>query len=167
MAPFDEIVASFWHPTSTHGRRPPLTDDLVATAECVLGVRLPDDLLRLLRIQNGGGVAEQWDACPAEVNGYADDHVPFEHLFGLDLADRPGALTLLDTPYLVREWELPSPCVLLSGQGHFWVALDYRACGPTGVPSVAWIDNELGHELRLAPDFRAFVERLVPGSRVS
>jgi hypothetical protein len=69
-------------------------------------------------------------------------------------------ITVLDTPYLVRERELPSPVVLLSGQGHYWLALDYRGCGPRGNPPVVWIDNEMNHEFLLAPDFRAFVERL-------
>jgi hypothetical protein len=69
-------------------------------------------------------------------------------------------LTLLDTPYLVGEWDLPSPVVLLSGQGHYWIALDYRMCGPEGEPSVVWLDEDMAGELQLAPDFRRFVERL-------
>jgi hypothetical protein len=69
-------------------------------------------------------------------------------------------MTLLDTPYLVQEWELPSSVILLSGQGHYWIALDYRDCGPAGKPPVVWIHNEMNHELQLAPDFRAFVEHL-------
>lgn len=70
------------------------------------------------------------------------------------------ATTLLDTAYLVREWDLPTPVVLLSGQGHHWVALDYRTSGPQGEPVVTWIHNEMEHELRLAPNFRTFVESL-------
>ena len=129
-------------------------------AERVLGVRLPEDLLRLLRIQNGGVVSDAWDACPAEATFCANDHVPFDQLFGIGPADQFDVLTLLHTPYLLREWGLPTPCVLLSGQGHCWITLDYRTCGPYGAPSVAWIDNEMDHELQLAPDFRAFVEHL-------
>jgi hypothetical protein len=164
VAPFDEVAASFWHTTITHGMLRPLTQDMVSAAERVLGVTLPDDLLRLLRIQNGGVVADAWDACPADATFYADDHVPFDQLFGIGPAGEVDALSLLDTPYLVQEWDLPTPCVLLSGQGHYWVALDYRICGSHGVPSVAWIDNEMEHELQLAPDFRAFAERLAPSA---
>jgi hypothetical protein len=68
MASFDRVVTSFWHPDTEHLRLPPLTDDLLAGAEAQLGVTLPLDLIRLLRIQNGGVVAEAWDACPTETN---------------------------------------------------------------------------------------------------
>src|SRR5262249_5489172 len=37
---------------------------------------------------------------------------------------------------------------------HFWVGLDYRNREPNSEPSVVWIDNEIGDELGLAPNFR-------------
>lgn len=166
VAPFDEVEASFWHLDITHDMLPRLTPDVIVAAERELGVTLPDDLLRLLRIQNGGAVADAWDACPAGSNSYANDHIPFDQLFGIGPADRARALTLVDTPYLVQEWDLPTSVVLLSGQGHYWVALDYRTCGPDGEPSVTWIDNEMEHGLQLAPDFRAFVELLKPSASI-
>lgn len=132
VAPFEKVEADFWHSDEKYGMLPPLTQDMIAAAEHQLGVTLPADLLRLLRIQNGGVVADAWDACPAEANYNADQHVPFDHLFGIGPAGTGDAMTLLNTPYLVQEWALPSPIVLLSGQGHSWVALDYRRCGRTG-----------------------------------
>lgn len=166
VASFEEVAARFWDPDKRYGRLPPLTDELVADAERHLGVALPPDLLRLLRLQNGGVIADSWDACPAETNFYADDHVPFDHLFGIGPGGPVETTTLLDTPYLVEEWELPSPVVLLSGQGHYWIALDYRDCGIAGTPPVVWIDSEMNHELLLAPDFRAFIERLTASPAV-
>ena len=160
VALFEQVEASFWDMTIEHGVLPPLTQDMVAVAERELGVTLPDDLLRLLRIQNGGVVAQAYDACPTEPNFYADDHVPFDHLFGLGPTGDAETITMLDTAYLVQEWDLPTPVVLLSGQGHYWVALDYRTSGPNGEPVVTWVHNEMEHELRLAPNFRTFVERL-------
>lgn len=68
MASFDRVVAGFWHPDIEYLRLPPLTDGLVVDAETQLGVTLPLDLIRLLKIQNGGVVAAAWDACPAETN---------------------------------------------------------------------------------------------------
>lgn len=139
---------------------PPLTDDLVDATEAGLGVTLPHELLVLLRRQNGGAVSDAYSRCPSAPNFYAEDHVPFDFLHGIGPPDLPDCITLLDTPYLVREWGLPTNIVLLSGDGHYWVVLDYRAVGPSGEPSVTWIDNEMEHELPLAPDFRAFVEML-------
>jgi hypothetical protein len=48
--------------------------------------------------------------------------------------------------------------VLLSGDGHYWVALDYR--GSIAEPPVTLFDNDFGTEVVLAPDFRSFVEGL-------
>ncbi|MEJ3746224.1 SMI1/KNR4 family protein [Actinomycetes bacterium KLBMP 9797] len=147
MASFDQVAVSFWHPDVEHLRLPPLTDELVVDAETQLGVPLPPDLIHLLRIQNGGVIADAWDACPADANFYADDHVPFEHLYGIGPAGQADTIALLDTPYLVQEWELPSPVVLLNGQGHYWLALDYRDCGPAGQPQrrpVGSVDRRSG-----------------------
>src|SRR5262245_31394465 len=58
VAPFDEVKASFWHADITHGMLSPLTQDMVLGAERELGIALPADLLQLLRIQNGGVVAD-------------------------------------------------------------------------------------------------------------
>lgn len=152
---------TFWG-TGTYGVQPPLTDSAVREAEKVLGVRLPEALLELLRVQNGGPVAEERAAFPMTTpTSWAPDHVPFDTLMGIG----PNALSLLDTPYLVGEWELPSPVVLLTGGGHWWIALDYRECGVDGEPSVVWLDTDDGSELALAPDLRAFFGGLVPLAR--
>jgi hypothetical protein len=160
VADFDEIATSFWD-DDLPGVQPPLTEAMVRDAEHVLGVVLPGTLLALLRIQNGGGVAAARSAHPTgEPTSWAADHVPFEYLMGIGRAE--GRLSILDTPYLVEEWDLPAPVVLLTGDGHWWIALDYRECGPEGEPSVTWLDADAEEELALAPDFRSFAEALTP-----
>lgn len=110
---------------------------VVQDAEVRLGVRLPSSLLEILRGQNGGLVAERWDAFPTKTpTSWSEDHVPLDMMMGIGRHD--GQLSLLDTPYLVKEWDLPSPLILLSGDGHYWIALDFRACGRQGEPSVTW-----------------------------
>lgn len=159
MARFDEVKAAFWG-EGRYGVQPPLTDAVVREAERRLGVRLPPSLLEILRVQNGGAVAELWNAFPTDVpTSWSENHVPLDDMMGIDPLD--GQLSLLDTAYLVEEWGLPSPLVLLSGDGHCWIALDYRTCGKRGEPSVSWFDVDGGTELPLAADFQAFVERLV------
>jgi hypothetical protein len=167
---FEEIKGVFWSKGPSFEVQPPLADEVVAHAESVLGVRLPHALIELLRLQNGGSVSEDFDAFPtSEPTTWADDHVPFDHMLGI--GDRENIPSLLDAPYLVEEWGLPSLVVPLSGDGHYWVALDYRKCGPAGEPSVAWFDEGEPSapwvatgvpELQLARDFRSFVEGLLP-----
>lgn len=158
MTRFDQIKASFWS-DSPHGRQPPLTHQAARDAECALGVKLPAALLELLWIQNGGVVADEWCSYPtSDPTSWAEDHVPFECVMGIGRVE--ANLSLLDTPYLVGEWDLPAHIVLLAGDGHSWIALDYRASGPRGEPSVTWFDADTQTELPLAPDFRSFVEGL-------
>ncbi|MFD4641961.1 SMI1/KNR4 family protein [Lentzea sp. NPDC058436] len=148
---------NFWT-DGTHGVQAPLTDEAVREAEALLGVRLPEALLELLRVQNGGTVVDELSAHPTtERTSWAPDHVPFDSLLGIGTAE--GTLSLLDTPYLVEEWGLPSPVVLLTGDGHTWIALDYREGGE---PSVVWLDADNESELPLAPDFTTFLNGLVP-----
>ncbi|MEV4429425.1 SMI1/KNR4 family protein [Streptomyces sp. R-07] len=157
MARFNEVKATFWG-DGLYGVQPPLTDVAVRDAEVELGVRLPSSFLELLRGQNGGLVADRWDAFPTDVpTSWSEDHVPLDMVMGIGRHDDQS---LLDSPYLVKEWGLPSPLVLLSGDGHCWIALDYRVCGRQGEPSVAWFDADGKSELTLAADFRAFVEGL-------
>lgn len=55
---------------------------------------------------------------------------------------RERTLSMLDSPYLVEEWGLPTAVVLLSGDGHYWIGLGYRACGRHGELSVTWFDRD-------------------------
>ncbi|MFF5708956.1 SMI1/KNR4 family protein [Streptomyces sp. NPDC012756] len=154
-ARFDEVKATFW----SEGPDGTLTDAAVRDAEQRLGVRLPEALLALLRVRDGGVVADAWDAYPTDVpTSWSDDHVPFDVLMGI--GENDDRLSMLDSAYLIEEWGLPSPLVLLSGDGHTWIALDYRTCGADGEPSVTWFDVEDESEVPLAGDFRTFVEGL-------
>ncbi|WP_274564947.1 SMI1/KNR4 family protein [Streptomyces spiramyceticus] len=162
MARFDQVKAAFWG-VGDYGVQLPLTEEMVQEAERELGVTLPSALLDLLRVQNGGSVAAERNVFPtSQPTSWSEDHGPFSDLMGIGRRERMSSL--LDTPYLVEEWELPSPIVLLSGDGHYWVGLDYRACGRSGEPSVTWFDPELSTELALAGDFRSFIEGLTRGS---
>ncbi|MFI6996726.1 SMI1/KNR4 family protein [Nocardia sp. NPDC050175] len=158
MVTFDEVVASFWD-DSGYGVLGSLTDEAIRAAEEQLGVALPGSLVRLLRVQNGGAVAKRWNALPvsAPTLGF-DPYVPLDEVMGIGRAD--GRTTVLDTPYLVEEWGLPAPIVLLDGDGHYWVGLDYRVGGPQGEPSVALFDADRETSVVLAPDFETFLQGL-------
>jgi len=149
---------SFWG-NGDYGTQEPLTASTITAAEQQLGGVLPAELLQLLRIRNGGPVADAWAAFPTnEPTSWSADHVPFDQLFGIGHDGR--GVTILDSQYLIKEWGLPSPVVLLSGDGPCWIGLDYRTCGEAGSPSVTWFDADFKAELPLAENFRTFVEGL-------
>ena len=144
----------FWDPGSSE--HPPLTNAMLAKAERRLGVTLPAELVALLRAQNGGYT--RGFAFPThEPTSWAEDHVLLDELFGIGT---DGGASILDTAYMTEEWGLPPGQVLLSGDGHWWITLDYRA---GAAPSVAWIDVEVGEDLQLAPSFADFLAGLLPG----
>jgi hypothetical protein len=149
----------FWG--TNYYRHPPLSAAMVQETERALGVRLPSELIALLRIQNGGYT--KGFAHPMEVRTtWAEDHVPLQDLFGIVTDESiQSPLNLLATPHTVEEWGLPPKQVLLSGDGHWWITLDYRA---GDAPKIVWIDVECGEDVEIAPSFQAFLDGLVPQS---
>lgn len=159
MDAFDDLQQALWDTDSDYGVQTPLTDQAILEAEALLNVTLPATLLDLLRVRNGGQVARGRSAFPTSLpTSWSTDHVPFEAVMGI--GNRERTLSLLDSPYLVEEWSLPSAVLLLSGDGHYWIGLDYRICGRHGEPSVTWFDADDNTELALAPDFRSFLQGL-------
>ena len=150
---------SFWG--SNHYNHPPLTEEMIAKAEEILGVKLPSGLIALLKIQNGGytsGFAHPMK----QRTTWAEDHVPLDDLAGIVLdPEHETAQNLLKTEYMTEEWGLPEKQVLLSGDGHYWITLDYRHGSE---PSVAWIDVECGEDMQIAKSFDDFLAGLVPAA---
>lgn len=150
----------FWR--SNYYNHPPLTDEVISVAEHKLGVKLPDEFIKLLKIQNGGythGFAFPMN----QKTTWAEDHVPLKDLFGI--VTDPSITTaqnILDTSYMTEEWGLPEKQVLLSGEGHWWITLDYRN---GDIPIVAWIDVDCGENIIIANSFSQFVSGLVPISQ--
>jgi hypothetical protein len=141
---------------------------MVAAAERALGVTLPPEYLQLMRTCNGGYTRNA--ACPSpRPTGWAPDHVPVDVIFGIpspgDASRFKTGLGILVTGYMTAEWGLPQGLVLLSGNGHSWIALDYRRSGPDGPPAVAWLDGERNEDLRLADSFEDFLRHLVPADQ--
>jgi hypothetical protein len=134
---------------------------MLAKAEAILAVELPVEFVELLRIQNGGytkGFAHPM----SQKTTWAKDHVPFEELAGIVTdASIESCQNILRSAEMATIWGVPPRQVLLCGDGHYWITLDYRN-GLT--PSVAWIDVECGEDFQVAESFGAFLSGLVPAS---
>ncbi|MDI9868969.1 SMI1/KNR4 family protein [Flectobacillus roseus] len=148
--------ADFWD--NNYYNHPPLTDDMVSTAETLLKVKLPTILIDLLKIQNGGYT--KGFAYPMTVKTtWSESHVPLSELFGIvtDQTIETGQ-NILDTAYMIEEWGLPDKQVLLNGDGHWWITLDYRQ---GEIPTVRWIDVECDQDIHIADSFEDFINGLV------
>jgi hypothetical protein len=152
-SPTDTFWGSEYHP-----KNPKLTDAMIADAQEVLGVQLPDALIALLRVQNGGST--RGFIFPTKCRtSWSEDHVPFDELFGIGRKrDSATGNSILDSTYIAEGLSLPPKQVVLAGDGHWWITLDYRR-GNT--PSVSWIDVEVGEDVPLAASFDEFLAGLL------
>jgi hypothetical protein len=150
----------FWG--SNYYNHPALTDAMIKTAEKELGVKLPSLLIELLKIQNGG-YTKGFAFPMSQETTWATDHIPLSELYGI--VTDPSVETaqnILETQYMIEEWGLPQKQVLLCGDGHWWITLDYRQ-GDN--PTVKWLDVECEEEIQIAESFDEFINGLVPDSK--
>jgi len=152
-------MAEFWG--ENFYKHPPLTDSMVSAAETLLNRKLPALLIDLLKVQNGG-YTKGFAYPMTEKTTWADNHVPLAELFGI--VTDPSIKTaqnILDNQYMVQEWGLPERQILLAGEGHWWITLDYRK---GEVPTVRWIDCEYEEDIHIADTFDDFIKGLMSES---
>ncbi|KYG33387.1 SMI1/KNR4 family protein [Alkalihalobacillus trypoxylicola] len=142
----------------------PLTDRVIAFAEAQLGVKLPPSLIELLQIQNGGYLQanrypyvdeEEMEEETDEEEDEENPHLILDHIYGISTNEDEG---LLQTNYLVNEWELPKNIVIIHQDGHRFIALDYRTVKNN--PPVIIIDEDIDVVDQLAVDFSELLQNL-------
>ncbi len=164
-----DINKEFWY--TAYSPNKDLTDEMITKAEEVLGFKLPKAFIEVLKIQNGGET--QGLVFPTTVKtSWAADHVPFDELYGIDfLAENSteegieegtetSDFNILDTPAVVKEWNLPEKQIVLNSDGHCNITLDYRK--DEKAPVVTWIDAEMKEDIQLANSFEEFLAGLIP-----
>ncbi len=140
----------------------PLTDDMVAEAESTLNLRLPISYVDALRQKNGGSTIGEYIRLPSQhipqhLDAFVDHgYISVGGLNGIGTSYQ----SITRTPYLKNEGKLPDGLILLDGDGHHWIAFDYRI--PTGSPSVVFVDSDSGDTLLVAKSFAEFFAALIP-----
>lgn len=130
----------------------PITTEMVEKAEEELKVKLPESYISLLKEQNGGYIS--YDSFPTNFpTSWADDHINIDYIRGVG-----GEESILESEYLIEEWGLPKKVVLISGDGHTWIAFDYRNTDEN--PPIILIDHDGEEITELAPDFESFLNEL-------
>lgn len=141
---------------------PPVTDKLIARVEALLNVKLPAAYVTLMREQNGGYLHPNEVAFveppPASMDYYTGDGtVTLGGIFGLN-HDPDATGGIAKTLPMSEEWEIPQGLILLDGDGHTWVALDYRK--EKVDPPVVYYVSESGEHATIARNFAAFLKAL-------
>jgi len=141
-----------------------VTDDMVATAEERLGVRLPRSYVDLLRLRNGGEPVRH--CYPVKFpNSWAADHIDVGALLGIGNGEWSiDAKAYGERPfsaYLIDEWGYPAIGVVICSTpsgGHDTVMLDYSGDGEE--PSVVYVDEDRVPR-RIAAAFDEFIANLI------
>lgn len=125
-------------------------DDL-EKVEKLLGVKLPESYINLMKIHNGGTLAYS----VLRSGRVPDGEVEITDLRGIDLEEGIG-----ETNYLVEEWDMEKGLVIISGDGNYWLALDYRK--HTGnEPPVVYIEEDTDEKPKqVAKTFELFLKKL-------
>lgn len=122
--------------------------DILHSVEKRLKLKLPQEYVDLMKTRNGGSLARK-------IFKLNKDEIFIEYILGIGGSEDEGVLT---TIYMSKEWGLPRDIVLLSGNGHTWVFLDYRKDKEN--PSVSYIDKETDLDLIIASNFTDFINKL-------
>lgn len=151
------------------GAVPPLTDEMVANAERRLGFRLPATYIEVLRIRNGGMLRR----CLYRPDANADFQIWMPTIFGIGgerginspaprFADNDTHDETMNE-FLIRMWGYLQTGVVIAHVNHGGFQLDYRDCGPSGEPSVVYIDAERHPKIAVHPvceNFAALISGL-------
>lgn len=146
-----EEIHVIWDVETDEYKLPKLTDRMLAAAEARLGVKLPESYVELMRVQNGGVPVDQAFPCDIKTD-WADDHVPVQQIYGV------GEEGILQSPYLIEEWGLPKEIVVFSGDGHMWLAMDYRTV--ESEPPILFVDADNERIVPIASSFADFLTGL-------
>ncbi|ANC77422.1 hypothetical protein ABE65_011655 [Fictibacillus phosphorivorans] len=124
-----------------------LTKEMITYAENLFDVFLPVEYLQILSIQNGGYLLHDTYSSNSSIE------IQIDHLLGIG-----RNIGILDTPYFQEEWNLPKGLILIGGDGHEWVALDYRYCRTS--PPIVYINSEEETITTIAASFNEFLTNL-------
>lgn len=138
--------------------------ETIKTIEKELGYKFPESYLNFMKDHNGG-LVEKSRYAYVDSETKEEREISINGFLGIG-SDKP--YTLLGSNgsrFWMEEWEYPSIGIVIcdcpSG-GHDLVFLDYRDCGPEGVPCVSYVDQEADYEItKIADTFEAFVDGLV------
>lgn len=125
-----------------YGSHPPPSDALIEASERELGVRLPPSYVALVRHRNGGHVRLNGVLLASPLPRHISDRrmYEFERIEGI----QPGDFhSITEQTRLAREeWGVPDGLIAFDGDGHWWLCMDYRECGPAGEPPILHFDTE-------------------------
>ncbi|WP_164849649.1 SMI1/KNR4 family protein [Niallia taxi] len=124
----------------------------IELAEKAFHIKLPQAYIDLLIEQNGGCLKNTY--LPVNFKNWADNHILFDYLLGIK-KDKG----IMESNYLLKEWGVKEKnLIIISGDGHFFIALDYRTNEEK--PTIVYIDTTENQITKIYEDFSTMVNSL-------
>ena len=165
MALSKKQIANFWSEwdESMYGPKaewfPPPDKATRIACEQHLRVRLPDDLIALLKYQNGGEAIVGFSPFMPLLPPTSKEEYRIQTLIAAAGQNIPCRFE--DLAWIAEEFGSPDLIVPLESDGHCFHALNYNTSGPQGEPSVVYIDIEGGGGELVADSVAAWVEECI------
>jgi hypothetical protein len=131
--------------------------DRIDQFEKEYGVKLPSEYVNFANKKDSWVV--KLPAANTESTKYyfGEGYYQITRFYSLDPNE---AGSVFDSAYLIETWDLPKELVLIDGDGHTWLALDYRDLKK--IPRVIVIESDEGNSLVVADNFKEFISTLLP-----
>lgn len=146
-----------------------IDDAEVSQVEKRLGVKLPSSYISIMKKWNGGYLQEEHQILidrdvPENLDYYLSEKFwTLSSVAGIssDINNREGIIYKSQTAH---EWGIPDKVIAFDGDGHTWVAFDYR--DNPDEPKIIFIESDELLSFVLANDFTDFISKLIPSSQV-
>lgn len=142
----------------------------VTVVEEKLGVKLPFSYVELMKLWNGGYLCDEHQMpiegeVPESLTYYLGEGFwTLSSIAGVssDLSNSNG---ILYTSTTAHEWGIPHKVIAFDGDGHTWLALDYRD-ETLDEPRVIFIESDDLNSFVIADNFLDFLSKLIPSDQV-
>ncbi|MEJ2046471.1 MAG: SMI1/KNR4 family protein [Reinekea sp.] len=146
-----------------------ITNMVIDNVERTLGVKLPSAYIQLMTRWNGGGFPESYQILiegdvPENLKYYLGDGFwELNQLAGISGKD-DSYNSIIYTAQTAHEWGIPREVIAFDGDGHTWLAFDYR--DSIHEPKIIFIESDEFKSFDISRNFRSFIERLIPSNQV-
>jgi hypothetical protein len=134
------------------------TEERIKMFEDEYGVRLPPEYIQYAGTK--GSSVVKLPSCGNDLTQFyfGEGFYTIGKFAGIE--PDPYGSSIFDSASLTEEWGLPNKLVLIEGDGHTWLALDYRESAVD--PTVIVVESDEGNHLLVANNFREFVRSILP-----
>lgn len=148
---------------------PEYSDEVRERVENSLGIRFPEAYLNLVKRWNGGYLGDTFQI-PVKEPPDSPHYYLGEGFFSIsDIAglteDARSLASILYTVNTARNWGVPNEVIPFSGDGHTWIAFDYRHL-VNDEPTIIFIETDKLWFRVLANSFQEMLDSLLPHDQV-